>query len=189
MNPQNIEQFQEFMNGRFRDTANDALQIFESENPSLFNSRPEPGKWSMAQHLHHLNVTGTLYLEQIKETLPENRNSPLKGEVLNSFKPRLLTRKFIEALEPPAKRTFKAPRVFQPAQDLDMDVVLPNFLALQEDFIHCLETVVHNHLLKVKITSPASGILKLQLGEAFLVNIAHQHRHLWHCEEIKEEKT
>jgi hypothetical protein len=183
----NIAQFQEYVEGQFRELGMNARQLLENMNPELFNRQPRPGKWSIGQHIHHLNVTGGLYLEQIKEKIPEQLDTRPAPSTLIEYKPRLVMRKFIEALEPPVKRTFKAPKVFLPAAELDQDAVLESFLSLQEAFIRRLEDVAHFNLIKEKITSPAASLLKLQLGETFLVNIAHEHRHLWHAEEIIEE--
>ena len=176
----------------FKQLIERAKQLVAELSVETFNSKPGPEKWSIGQHIHHLNVTGDGYLAKITGAI-ENAGKETKQEsparpIVKEYKPRFLMQKFINELEPPVKRKLKAPKAFMPSIDfhMDKDEILGHFIDLQDSFITKVDLMVELNLVKVKITSPATSLLKLQLGEAFLLITAHERRHLWLGEETSK---
>jgi len=162
-----------------------AGQLVVEISVEAFNAKPDPQKWSIGQHLQHLNVTGDGYLAEIIKAI-ENAGNKINVEstaksTIQEYKPRFLMQKFINEMEPPVKRKFKVPKAFTPSMDsqLDKEETLRYFIGLQDTFIVKMNEVVQANLLKVKITSPATSLFKLQLGEVFPLVTAHERRHLW----------
>jgi hypothetical protein len=174
-----ITSFQKGLEELFKHLKEQARQLLDGVSAEEFNRQPRPGVWSMAENLEHLNVTGEEYMLKVDEVIEavEAGTKP-PGKPIDSYGVRFMMRKFIDSMEPPVKRKFKAPNVFQPSSDLDKDQTLKHFTAFQDMLVEKLGTVIRLNLLKHKITSPATRMLTLQLGEAFVLIAAHERRHL-----------
>ena len=152
--------------------------------PEQFAQRPLSGGWSVQECLDHLNVMGALYVEKLG---PVIENSRARGE--RGTKPLrygLLGGLFIRSQEPPVRLRVKTFKVFRPAQTPN-EPALPTFLALQErvrDLLVCSEGLP---LTKLRLTSPASKWLKMSVFEAFGLLLAHERRHLWQAQQVREQ--
>jgi hypothetical protein len=95
---------------------------------------------------------------------------------------------FTGALEPPPRRAFKAPGKFQPPphEQLPLAAVTAEFRRLQDELDGRLVASDGLHLAKLKLRSPAAPLLRLRLGGAFEILAAHQRRHLWQAEQVRQ---
>ncbi len=144
-----------------------------------FETRPAEGKWSAAECIEHINTTNKKYYINIKDSLSNNKNSNFSHK---EYKPRFLVSKFINMMKPGAKMKFKAPRVFMSNYNGDLENTIKDFIKLQDEFITLAEQSRNYDMSKTKTTSPVIKFFKLQLGEAFMVIIEHQKRHLLQAE-------
>jgi len=156
------------------------LQKLITEYPKeKFETRPGNGKWSAAECILHINTTNEKYCINIKDSL--NNKSNLSPSY-KDYKPRFLASKFIDMMKPGAKMKFKAPRVFMSNYNGDFEKTINDFKKNQDEFIALAEQSRNYDLSKTKTASPVIKFLKLQLGEAFMVIIEHQKRHLLQAE-------
>lgn len=144
-----------------------------------FETRPAEGKWSAAECIEHINTTNKKYYINLKESFKSNGNLNLTDK---EYKPRFIASKFIDMMKPGAKMKFKAPRVFMSNYNGDLENTIKDFIKLQDKFIALVEQTQHYDLRKTKIASPVINFWKLQLGEAFMIIIEHQKRHLLQAE-------
>ena len=146
--------------------------------------RPPSGGWSIQECLDHLNVTGELYLAKIESLIKASEASGERGQAPLRYG--LLGGLFIRSQEPPVRRKIESPGVFRPVQTLD-ERVLPTFLALQERVRDLLVRSEGLPLTKLRLTSPASKWLKMSVFEAFGLLLAHERRHLWQAQRVREQ--
>jgi len=86
------------------------------------NWRPQPGKWSIAQNLAHLNF-GYPGLDTIASSIAAARAKGIVGN--GPFRYGWLSSWIMKSMEPPPKRKFKAATAYAPSPD----VVAANALA------------------------------------------------------------
>lgn len=152
------------------------LEKFPLEN---FEVKPAPNKWSAAECLVHINTTNEKYLINLKNSLENAQKSNLLKE---EYKPRYLMSKFIDTMKPESRWKFKAPSVFKKSYDGNLDKTVNDFFRIQDELIELAERSREYDLSKTKTVSPVSKLFRLKLGEAFMVIIEHQKRHLLQAE-------
>lgn len=150
-----------------------------------FNKKPAAGGWSIGECADHLIVTGKDYTTQIERGLKkaQQKNLHLKG----TYKFSWLGRSFIKNVEPPVKRRFKNPARWAPDSKLSLQKIIEEYNSLQERYVDLLYKSKGLDILKVKLPSPATSLLRFSIYEMFAVNAAHQRRHLWQAANVKKE--
>ena len=155
----------------------DAQRLCGGLNEDQLSWRPQPGKWSIAENLAHLNVTTQSYVPGIRHALQKAREQGLQGS--GSFDLGFTGKLFVNYLEPPFKMKTKAPKMIQPIlQGLASDT-LPQFLRGQEAFRKLVEDAEGVDLGRAGFVSPFSSLLRMKLIAAFATVTAHDRRHLW----------
>lgn len=153
-----------------------------------FNWRPEPGQWSMAQALTHLNIVNGQDLKPIQSAIEKGRRQGLTGR--GPFTYGFFSRKFIASMEPPVKRKFKAPEYYQPPADSDLAQTLGEYRRIASELRTLTRAAAGLHLGRVRTTLPAlpaflRPILKMPLGARFELILAHDRRHLWQADQLR----
>ena len=170
---------------QFEAIRDDARQLIAGLTNKQFNWRQQPGSWSIAECLAHLNVTGQMFLpalvRQIKGARAEGRLSA--GPYRHGFFGKI----FVRGMEPPVKLKFKAPKLYAPLPEHLVAVVEPAFMSLQDQFIARLHDANGLDLGRVKVASPASRFIKISLGHAFALMAAHERRHLWQARLVRND--
>lgn len=172
---------------RFSAEIADTLANFESLCSDLtdaqFNWSPEPGRWSIAQNLAHLNTVNGLDLEPITRVIADARARNLTGS--GPFKYSWLNNYFIRSLEPPAKQKFKAPKIYIPPPDAPLAPTLAEYRRITNAIRAQVLLANRLDLKRVKTIMPALRIFKMPLGARFAALCAHDRRHLWHARNIR----
>jgi hypothetical protein len=153
-----------------------------------FQWRPEPGRWSIGECFAHLNVTNGYALGAIEAGIAKGRSK--KGE--GPFQYGFLVRKFIASQEPPAKKKFKAPKVFLPPSDIDPDATLAEYRRIESELKRLARDADGLHLARVKIEMPTlpavlRAFVRMPLGGQFLLTATHDRRHLWQAEQVRSD--
>lgn len=179
--------FQWFME-QFAKAKDRAIDFCEPVKHDLFVRRPANNAWSVAECYSHLNEFGEVYLENIRRGMkaaPQELQNPDQA-----FPPRLLWKGVIKLFAPPYTMKMKTVDPFAPKKtaDLKKELVLDQFLALQDDFINELENARAEsiNLSNTKVSNPLISFLKMTLSECFAVAEVHQRRHQWQAEQVFE---
>lgn len=143
---------------------------------AAFNAQPEPGRWSVGQCLHHLNVAGYQLVPKLEAAVERGRRHGERAE--GPFRYGFLTRLFIRVLDPDARLKLPAPGRFRPADDLAADLVVLEFAALQDRLAACVAGAGGLDLEGIKVPSPITDWVRLSLGAWFAATISHEQRHL-----------
>ena len=145
-----------------------------------FREVPPDGGWSIAQVFEHLCVVNASYLDgplpvalaDARQRGPANR--PWKASFMGSW----LTRSLAEgAKSMPAPATW---RVGPTVREHVVDEFLASVARLRE-----LVRAADGTDLGVGLSSPASGLIRMNLGDALRIMVVHCHRHLAQAERTR----
>jgi hypothetical protein len=132
---------------------------------------PAPGAWSAAQALEHLVLASGSYLavmrQRVEATPASGGGDPLWRPTLGG---RLLARSMTSA------RRFPAPRGWAPAAEPRPHVREAWTVELQE-LDALLERAAGLPWNRVRFGSPVTALIRLNLGDGFLILVAHAERH------------
>lgn len=138
--------------------------------------RPEPSRWSAIENVDHLRATVQQYLPALDTAMAEaSKCEPAENEPRYGF----IWRIFLSTLEPPVRRRFRAPKSFLPQAQTSAVETLDGFLAAHDALIERIHRAAEYDLKSVKVTSPATPLLKPPLGCVLAMMAAHGRRHLW----------
>lgn len=162
---------------RFAELASEAEELVAPLDDVQLNWSPHPDRWSVGQCLDHLNVVGYQILPRLSEAI---RKGHTAGRTANPpFRYGLLSRFFIRA-NAPAGRKVKTLAAYRPSVSgsLRKEEVLSRFRSLQEELARAAADANTLDLSGIKVTSPASKLIRISLGAWFAATIAHEERHL-----------
>jgi hypothetical protein len=155
-----------------------------------FQWRPAPGRWSIGECFAHMNLTNHMALPAIESGIAKGRARGKTGE--GPFQYGFLMRKFIASQEPPVKKKHKAPKVFAPPAEADLDNTLAEYRRIAGELKRLTRSADGLHLARVKITMPAlpaalRAIVRIPLGGQFVLTTTHDRRHLWQAEQVRND--
>ena len=164
----------------------EAEGLVQGLSEEQFRWTPQPGSWSIAQCIDHLNVANRGFLKNMAETIEQAKAEGKLGDgpYVDGFLARWLHR----TMMPPVKRRFKAPKQFTPQPDRSMTEILQEWDATHRQFEELLKSASGVDLAKNKVRSPAANWLKYNLGMAFWIWTAHDKRHLWQARNVRNDK-
>ncbi len=148
---------------------------------SKFREVPPDGGWSVAQVFEHLCVVNAAYLEgPLPAALAKARQRasasprPWKPSFIGGW----LTRSLTEGSKPlPAPEPW---RVGPVARENVVDEFLAGIARLRAVVLDADGTDLH-----VGLASPASALIRMNLGDALRVMVVHSHRHLGQAERTR----
>lgn len=142
--------------------------------------RPSPAAWGIADCLDHLATTDRAYLPAVDRALAGARSAPPDAAVdLGAF-----GRWFAREMEPPPKRRIRAPKVFLPPPS-DPEGALGRYRAALAALRERLRAARGVDLVRTKVPSPVSGLLRFRLASVFANAAAHHRRHLEQAERAR----
>ena len=138
--------------------------------------RPEPGAWSAAECVEHLNLTSEMMLQRMDEGFSEARarSGGAPARYRRDFAGLLLSL----AVAPGGRLRTRTTSSFVPDADLDPVSVRSRFHEVQDDLLERLRSAEGLPLNAVRIHSPFDARVRYNLYSAFVVVSRHQLRHL-----------
>lgn len=153
--------------------------------PDQFTKQPEPGKWSVAECILHLNTTAKVVQSLMEKAIAEGKrtNTVGSGPFGIGFKGRLL----FWIAEPPPKFRIRAPRSVRPPSQIDNPLkLLPDFLKAQDEWERLIRESAGLDLAKIMI-GPRLSAFRMRLAGVVPWMMAHQRRHLLQAENVKRQ--
>ena len=170
----------------FRDIADcrrRAEALVSGLTPEQLARRPDPGKWSIAECLAHLNVTATTVQKLMAGAIKQGKKENRYGSGPFSIGPK--GRLFVWIAEPPPKFRLRAPKNVRPPATIDDPMqLLPEFLYTQEEWERLMREQEGLHLAKIIV---GQGPFRMRLAAALPWMMAHQRRHLLQAENVKRQ--
>lgn len=150
------------------------------------NWKPSEERWSVGECIEHLAITQNLYnlkfikLQSLFETSEE-------GEF--KFKHTFSGRMILKYVDPESATRSKTFKVFKPASKKINTSIIGSFCEEVEAMISFAENMHGIDLTKLKINSPVTKLLRMNVGDALLINLYHNRRHLNQAEKITIENN
>lgn len=161
-----------------------AIVEWQNTPDSVMNSSPQPGSWSAAQCLEHLNIYGRYYLPAIEKAISKSELSG-KGSK-DIFRSGWLGNYFTHLMMPNesgnVKSKMKTPAMARPMPALHSEAVVAEFIDQQEQLMSLLHRAAAIDLNSIRIPISIAKFIKLKLGDVFSFLIAHNYRHILQAE-------
>lgn len=168
------------------------LQTVEREFSSLSDDqlrwKPAPDRWSIVECLQHLNLAERYYIRNIQhkvDALGLVQTPPIDQSLSSD----LVGKALRYAVDPQNKMKLPAPGIIRPrtAAELNPTDVMGQFLDLQTLLNSLLDKAVYLDWNREKIMTLFGNWLKMRLGDAFLMLVAHTERHMKQAMRVKAE--
>jgi hypothetical protein len=163
-----------------------ANKKFSGLSESQINWKSSKERWSIGECVEHLVITQNLYNSKIKELQPLFANSS-EGEV--KFKHTFGGRMILKYVDPDSTTTTKTFKVFNPSSKQINTDIIRSFCEEVETMISFAKKLKGANLTKLKISSPLTKLLKMNVGDALLINLYHNKRHLNQAEKVLNENN
>lgn len=161
-------------------------RLVEPLSPAQLNWQPEGGKaWSIGQCIDHLAKSNRLMVRAMSAAIETARASGVP-EAAGLVRLNWIERFFVGSLEPPPKRRLKNPAKATPASTLIKDELWGEFVATEQavrDLALSSRTINVN---SIRLASPFLRFFKYSIGAAFAIIAAHNRRHLWQAQRVRE---
>ena len=179
-------------------TSKELIELFISEAPKLktaisnffgelnedqLNSKPLPGKWSIGECIDHLVISHDQYLKKIRKVKIEKIS---KCEDSKSYKHTILGKLLVDSVSPEATRKLKTFSVFKPSHKIIDENIVDDYHRSLDNLVEMADKFKGYDLRKIKISSPVSSFIRLNLGEAFLIHLNHDRRHINQANRVLE---
>jgi hypothetical protein len=142
----------------------------------LLVKQPEPGRWSVAQVIEHLNTYGRFYLPELQKAINAHN-----GTATGYFVPGWLGGYFTNSMRPKTDGTIthkmKTVKNHNPAPALDGTKVLQEFEQQEITLLQLLDKAKQVNINRIRIPVSIMPLLKLKMGDVFGFIIAHHQRH------------
>jgi hypothetical protein len=147
--------------------------------------RSDASSWSVAECLQHLNLSADAYFPIWQQVIANA--GPRKTEMNAPYRLDFWGRLLAWILEPPPRIRSKTPVHFDPIECPNaVETVLDGFLDRQQRIIAALRRCRGRAVDEVKMASPADSRIRYSIWSSFIINAAHQRRHLWQAEKAVE---
>lgn len=153
-----------------------------------FNWAPAPERWSAAQVVNHLTLVDGDYTDRIARVLADGRARGLRDR--GDYKPSLLGGMMVRSMEPPPRRRFKAPRQWHPTDfkvAADPAAELARLNELHDRIEALIREAAGLDLRRIRLASPVSRLIRMNVGDAFALILTHERRHLYQLRKVTEE--
>lgn len=152
--------------------------------PGLLQYAPGDGGWTVGQVFEHLILSHGLYRERLqaiitKASVPQDSGEPASD---HAWKPSWFGGMLARAVTAPSKR--RAPRIFVPPPQPRADVI-GVFLKCQGETAALLDASARLKWQKMRLSSPVSALIRMNLGDVFTILIDHDARHFRQIERIR----
>ena len=164
--------------------AEQAEADFGHLNAEQLNWKPSADQWSVAQCFDHLIMTNSGYFPLVEEITAGGYRPSLKERL--PLLPRFFGSVVLNAVQPEAKRKFKAVADFQPASSAIGGDIISKFKAHQEDVVNHMRLTEGLDLRKVIITSPVASFMTYSLLDAYKILVAHERRHMAQAKRVTQ---
>ena len=149
------------------------------------NLKPNPAKWSIAQHIEHLIIINSTYYPVINEVRNGSYKNPWQGKV--GFLVRFFGRVILKSVQPANKRKTKTLPPWEPSKsDIEADII-ERFVRHQEEFKAFIDSCSDLIEKNIVIPSPANKSIQYYLKTAMDIVATHEKRHLSHMTEVYDQ--
>jgi len=158
-----------------------ALEIENTPEVTELRWTPPEGGWSAGQVFEHLCVANDSYLTVLRAVVDQSRSSVVPDDT--TWSPSLMGRLLARSME--STRKLPAPKQWQPAPEPRANVI-PEFLARQREIVGLIERSSGSRWQGVRMASPVSSLVRMNIGDAFTILVKHEQRHFRQIDRVLE---
>lgn len=156
-----------------------ARTIHETTPPAALGWPPPDGGWSVGQVFEHLCVANDDYLVTLRRVLAD---PPAGSRAASRWKPSLTGRLLVRSFE--SSRKLPAPKRWRPAPAPRPNVVR-ELLARQRELVELIERSMAFEWNRVRLASPVSPLIRMNVGDAFAILVTHAERHFRQIDRVR----
>lgn len=135
--------------------------------------RPPGDGWSASQIFEHLCLANDSYLHELHRLVPDSRTG--FGTANTDWKPTLPGKLLARSMESPRK--LSAPKIWKPGPTPRPNVI-SEFLYRQSAIEDVIQRSLAYDWRKLRLASPVSMLIRMNIGDAFTILVRHEQRHL-----------
>jgi hypothetical protein len=175
-----------------KDITEDNIQqvnrLVSKMSESQLNWNQNPGVWSVAQVLAHLNAYAAYYHPTLIKKIEGTRFTNAKEDFVSSPLGKSAWKSMKLGNAKNIKRKFKAPKGYNPYTDTSLVTgnEVTTFLEGQQELLSIAESAGQVNLKRIKIPISISKIVRLRLGDALLFITYHNERHMQQIINLKK---
>jgi hypothetical protein len=154
----------------------EARRLAAELTPDQLEWVPPDGGWSIAQVFAHLTTANGSYLAPLRRAIERDRASG-KPASHRTWRPTFFGGMLIRSLEPSARRGMPSPKIWRPGAGQAAGA-LEAFLASQESVLDLVRSARGIDLVRARLSSPVSRLIRLNVGDVIRVLVVHDWRHL-----------
>jgi hypothetical protein len=168
------------------DKVNDeAQQLVRGLSEEQLNWKPSPDRWSIAQCLDHLSVSGKGFEPYFAALIDRGHSKwPVTSAV--KYQPTFMGRLLIKQLLPETTRKLRAPKIFRPSESSAIYGAPGRFFDQQKSFLRFVSSAKGIDYNKARLRSPVTPLIRYSLADAFVVIVVHNYRHLAQARRVRE---
>ena len=162
----------------------DAESLLAGLDDDGVNWQPPPGRWSIAQCLHHLATMNDVYTQGCDEHLQAARAKnvgPFKG-----LHPTLVGRWFARSMEPPPRMKLKAPSPTTPGPSYPRDGLLAAYTMSHARYRAIVKASADVDIDRVVFPNRFIAAVKMRLSTVLMIIPAHDRRHLYQARQVRK---
>jgi hypothetical protein len=145
--------------------------------------RAHPDRWSVAECVAHLNLTGEAFLPPLRQALASGPGGSAPARYRRDPLGWFLWR----MMKPPVRLRVPSAPMFIPQALAPMKDVLADFHCMQSQLIAVVESGDGAPLQRLRIRSPFDQRASYNVFAAFGILARHEHRHLLQAEKVKKD--
>ena len=161
-----------------------AKSLTASLSAAQMNWQPQPGKWSIAQNLAHLNF-GYQGFDTIASSIAAARAKGIIGN--GPFRYGWLSSWLVKSQEPPPKRKFKSAKAYAPSPDVDAAKAVADYLRMNARLGELIQEADGLDLARAKTPFGPIKWAIMPLGARLAHLVTHDRRHLWQAEQVRND--
>ncbi|RAK00342.1 DinB family protein [Larkinella arboricola] len=152
------------------------------------NWKPDTRQWSITQCLQHLNLAERFYIRNLQKKVDDLgliQTTPTDQSLEAGMVGRLLR----YAVDPDTKMKLPTVSFMNPRPDLNAREVMQQFIELQQLLHELLDKAPYLDWNREKIMTLFGNWIKISVGDAFLMLVAHTERHVNQALRVKQQAT
>jgi hypothetical protein len=155
-----------------------ASSLPERFPPEAMRRRPAPAQWSPAEVLEHLCLSDEGYLVHMRTLIRDARaDGGGGGRTDHRWRPTLMGRLLVWSMA--GRRPMPTVAALEPRSGgARGEEALRTWIGLRREFERQLDASATLPWRRLRFTSPYSGLVRPNLGDAFRVLVTHAERHL-----------
>lgn len=161
---------------------------FSSLSDEQLRWKPAPDRWSIVECLQHLNLAERFYIRTIQYKVDALEFTPATPTD-QSLESDWIGKAFLYVVDPQVKIKVPAPGLIRPraAVDLMPVDVMTQFIELQTLLNSLLDKAIYLDWNREKVMTLFGNWLKIRLGDAIRMLVAHTERHMKQAMRVKVE--